>query len=82
MVIILEKLFVLQLELCDKDFRFRKIYQQLKVVDKVTEIKNVFPLERNFYKLIIDKSKIALRVSDETVTVGCFLQNQFFSPQI
>lgn len=79
MVVILEKLFVVQLQTCDKDFqnKFRKVYQQLKIVDEVSEIKDVFWVEKNLYKLRIDKSKIALRVSDDTVTIGCFLTNQF-----
>lgn len=50
MVIILEKLFVVQLQLCDNEFqnKFRKIYQQLKGVDRVTEIKNIIRLEKIF----------------------------------
>ncbi len=80
MVIILEKLFVFQLQICDNRFQnqFRKIYQQLKVVDQVTEIKNVHQIGKNLYRLEIEKSKIALRVSNDTVIIGCFLKNQFF----
>ena len=80
MVIVLEKLFVVHFQKCPDDFqaRFRKVYQQLKVVDKVTEIKGVFPVEKKLYKLVIDKSKIALRVDGDTVTIGCFLYNQFY----
>lgn len=32
----------------------------------------------NLYKVEIDKSKIALRISDNTVIIGCFLKNQFY----
>lgn len=80
MVIVLEKLFVVHFQICPVEFqaRFRKVYQQLKVVDKVTEIKGVFPVQKNLYKLVIDKSKIALRVQGDTVTIGCFLYNQFY----
>jgi hypothetical protein len=84
MVIILEKLFVVQLQMCDHNFQdqFRKFFQQLKVVDKVTEIKNVYQIGMNLYKVEIDKSKIALRISDNTVIIGCFLKNQFYVSDI
>ena len=80
MVIILEKLFIIQLQICDLEFQnnFRKVYQQLKVVDKVTEIKEVYPIGKNFYKLVIGKSKIALRIQGNKVIIGCFLHNQFY----
>ncbi len=80
MVILLERLFILQLQACPVEFQnqFRKAYQQLKVVDKVTEVKGVYKVDKNFYKLQIDKSKIALRVNDKTVTIGCFLFNQYY----
>ena len=50
MVIILEKLFILQLQICDLEFQnnFRKVYQQLKVVDKVTEIKEYIRSGKTF----------------------------------
>ena len=45
---------------------------------EVTEIKEVYPVEKKLYKLIIDTSKIALRINGDTVVIGCFLQNQFY----
>lgn len=80
MVIILEKLFIAQLQGCPLDFqkKFRKIYQQLKIVDKVTEVKNIFPVEKKFYKIIIDKSRIALKVENDVAIIGNFLYNQYY----
>lgn len=80
MVIVLEKLFVAQLYLCPADFqqKFRKVYQQLKVVDNPSEIKGITQIEKNLYKLIVDKNKIALRTDGDTVIIGCFLFNQFY----
>lgn len=80
MVIILEKLFVVQLQSCPLDFqnKFRKIYQQLKIVDEVTEVKNIYFIEKEFYKILIDKSRIALRVKNDVVIIGSFLYNQYY----
>ena len=81
MVIVLEKLFIAQFLQCPTGFqqKFRKVYQQLKVVDKPTEVKGIMRIEKKLYKLTIDKSRIALRVDGDTITVGCFLYNQFHS---
>lgn len=81
MVIILEKLFVMQLQSCPPDFqnKFRSIYQQLKVVDKVIDVKNIYPVEKKFYKIVIDKSRIALRVENDLVIIGSFLYNQYYN---
>jgi hypothetical protein len=80
MVVVLERLFIVDLHNCPADFqlKFRKVYQQLKVVDNPQEVKGVCKIERNFYTLIIDRSRIALRVSGATVTIGNFLFNQFY----
>ena len=77
MVIILEKLFIAQLQVCPLDFqkKFKKIYQQLNIVDKVTEVKNIYPVEKKFYKIIIDKSRIALKVENDVAIIGNFLYN-------
>ena len=82
MVIVLEKLFVMHLQACPLDFqqKFRKVYQQLKVVDKPTEIKGIMQVEKKLYKLVIDKSRIAIRVDGDKLIIGCFLYNQFYSP--
>jgi hypothetical protein len=81
MVIVLEKLFIVQFQRCPVGFQlqFRKAYQQLKVVDKPTEVKGVIHIEKKYYKLLIDKSKIALRMDGDTITIGSFLFNQFFN---
>lgn len=81
MVIVLEKLFIVQLQRCPVEFQlqFRKAYQQLKVVDKPTEVKGVIQIEKKYCKLVIDKSKIALRVDGDTITIGSFLFNQFYN---
>ena len=59
-VIILER-FIVQLEKCPIDFQeaFRKIYQQLKVVDHPKEIKAVYFHDKTYYK--IKKCKIINR---------------------
>ena len=61
MVIILENLFVVQLQIWYYQFQnqFRKFYQ----------------LGMHLYKVEIHKTKIALRISDNTVIIGCFLKN-------
>jgi len=58
MEIVLEDLFVEQFEKCPAQFqeKFRKVYQQLKAVDKPLEVKNIVASihTKNFYKLFID----------------------------
>ena len=80
MVILIEKLFIGELKKCPAGFQlaFRKAYQQLKAVDKPTEVKGVIQIEKKLYKLIIGKSRIALRVESSTLIIGCFLYNQFY----
>lgn len=80
MVVVLEKLFVAQFQQCPLDFqkKFRKVYQQLKIVDTVSDVKGITYVNKKFYKLIIDNSRIALRVEGDIVTVGLFLFNEFY----
>ncbi|MEP6749402.1 MAG: hypothetical protein ABJB86_16825 [Bacteroidota bacterium] len=58
MVVVLEKLFIAQLTRCPADFqlKFRKAYQQLKVVDTPLELKSVSQIEKKLFKLIVDKA--------------------------
>ncbi len=83
MVVKLEILFIEQLEKCSIEFQneFRKIYQQLKIVDKPLEVKGVYKnkLNKNNYKLFIDKSRISLNYEQDTLIFTCFYYNQFFS---
>jgi hypothetical protein len=83
MVVKLESLFIDQLEKCSIEFQkeFRKIYQQLKIVDKPTEVKGIYKnkLNKNNYKLFIDKSRISLNYEDDILIFACFYYNQFFS---
>jgi hypothetical protein len=83
MVVTLESLFIDQLEKCSIEFQkeFRKIYQQLKVVDKPLEVKGIYKnkLNKNNYKLYIDKSRISLNYENDILIFACFYYNQFFS---
>jgi len=82
MEIMIEELFVLQLQKCPSDFqqKFRKIYQRLKVVDKPTEVKGIVQttVNKNHYKLYIDESRIGLAVKGRKLYIVCFLHNQYF----
>ena len=82
MEIMIEELFVQQLQKCPPGFqqKFRKIYQQLKVVDKPTEVKEVVQVtaNKNRYKLYIDESRIGLAVKGRKLYIVCFLYNQYF----
>jgi hypothetical protein len=81
MVVIVEKTFLEQLNYCPLEFQkeFRKFYQQLKIVDKPFEIKGIIRdvNDKTFYKLIVDKSRIALKFDGKTLTITGFLFNQF-----
>ncbi len=83
MVVVLEQFFIEQLQICPLEFqqKFRKAYQQFKVVDKPEEVKGVVKIEKNLYKLVIEKSRIALRYDGARLTIGCFLYNQFYNPE-
>ena len=83
MVVVLEKLFIVQFQQCPLDFqkKFRKVYQQLKIVDSVNEVKGTTFVNKKFYKLIIDNSRIALKVEGEKITIGLFLFNEFHNPE-
>jgi hypothetical protein len=83
MEVIIKALFFEQFEKCPISFQnaFRKVYQQLKVVDDPLEIKNI---RRNYtnkrqMKLFIDKSRISLHVEKNKITVVGFFYNQYFS---
>jgi hypothetical protein len=82
MVVRLENFFIEQLEKCPIEFqlKFRKIYQQLKIVDKPLEVKGIFrnKLNKNNYKLIIDESRISLNYENDILTLVCFYFNQYF----
>ncbi len=81
MEIIIEDLFIEQLQKCPQPFqeKFRKAYQQLRVVDKPLEIKNIVAdtHTKNFYKLI-EESKIGLQIKGSKLHILCFLRNQCF----
>jgi mRNA-degrading endonuclease RelE of RelBE toxin-antitoxin system len=82
MVVIIEPLFMEQLQKCSANFQneFRKIYQQLKIVDYPTEIKGIKNVlgQKYFFKLHIDKSRIGLELENDTIIISCFLYNQYF----
>jgi hypothetical protein len=82
MVIEIEEHFVYQLQQCPVSFQqeFRIIHQQLKIVDKPTDIKNI-PANagnKSYYKLYIDKSSIVIMMKDVKLYILCFLYNQYF----
>lgn len=78
MEVIIKPLFFEQFEKCPISFQnaFRKVYQQLKVVDDPLEIKNIRTnyTNKKQLKLFIDKSRISLYVEKNKITVvGFFL---------
>ena len=83
MEIVFTKVFYSQLEKCPIEFltEFRKIYQQLKIVDSPLEIKGVTTVKGNskLFKLVIDKSRIGLEVEKSKLYISCFLFNQHFN---
>ena len=82
MEIILGELFKEQFKKCPVSFQleFRKAYQQLKIVDKPTEVKNVSEIKhkKNYYKLAIDKSRIGMAIKLRKLYITSFLFNQYF----
>lgn len=82
MIVIIEPLFITQLQKCTISFQneFRKIYQQLKIVDYPTEVKGIKSVtgQKYFFKLTIDKSRIGLELENDVKIVSCFLYNQYF----
>lgn len=81
MEIVVEDLFIDQLQKCPTSFqqKFRVTYQQLKIVDTPTEVKNIYSTSaKNYYKLYIEESKIGMKVKDSTLHILCFLYNQYF----
>lgn len=81
MAVVVERLFLKQLQICPKEFQlaFRAIYQQLKAVNNPVNVKGISFVSKQFYKLKIDKSRIALKVEGERITIGLFLFNQYYS---
>ena len=81
MVIVIEDFFINQLQKCPTSFqqKFRVTYQQLKIVDTPTEVKNVHStFAKSYFKLYIGESKIGMKVKDSTLHILCFLYNQYF----
>ena len=82
MVIELEKLFIEQLKKCPLSFQliFRKVYQQLKVVDDPIEVKGIMKnkTKQNDYKLFLGKSRIALKIENDILKFICFTYNEHF----
>ncbi len=82
MEIVIEELFKEQFKKCPVSFQiqFRNVYQQLKVVDKPVEVKNITLINhlKNYYKLNIDKSRIGMQIKYGKLHIACFLYNQYF----
>ena len=81
MEIVVEELFIQQFQKCPIEFqqKFRQVYQQLKIVDKPSAVKNIFASSTaNYYKLYIEQSRIGLLVKDNKLYILCFLYNQYF----
>ena len=81
MVIVIEDFFINQLQKCPTSFqqKFRVTYQQLKIVDTPTEVKNIHSTsDKNYYKLYIGESRVGMKVKDATLYILCFLYNQYF----
>lgn len=86
MEVSLSKYFLEQLDKCPIEFQkdFRKIYQQLKIVDSPIEIKAVekYLTNKNYFKLTIDKSKIIIKVNKNIAGIACFIYNQYFTKKL
>jgi mRNA-degrading endonuclease RelE of RelBE toxin-antitoxin system len=82
MEVIISKLFFEQLEKCPLEFQkdFRKIYQQLKIVDNPTEIKGIekYTSNKKYFKLTIQSSRISIKIDKGVLIIPCFLYNQYF----
>jgi len=82
MVIEIEEFFVFQLQKCPVAFqhKFKLIYQQLKIVDKPADVKNITAItgNKNYYKLYIEESRIGMMMKDGKLYILCFLYNQYF----
>jgi hypothetical protein len=82
MVVITEPLFIIQLLKCSVDFQneFRKVYQQLKIVDYPTEVKGIKNVlgQKAFFKLYLDRSRIGMELENDCLRIACFLYNQYF----
>ena len=81
MVIVIEDFFIDQLQKCPTSFqqKFRVTYQQLKIVETPTDVKNIHTTSaKNYYKLCIEESRIGMKVKDSTLHILCFLYNQYF----
>jgi len=82
MVIEFEQLFIDQLKKCPASFQlmFRKIYQQLKIIDEPTEVKGVTKnkAKQNEFKLFLGKSRIALKIENDILKFICFTYNEHF----
>ena len=85
MEVVISKLFFEQFEKCPPEFQkdFRKIYQQLKIVDSPTEIKAIqkYSSNKKYFKLTIQSSKISIKVDKGLLIIACFLYNQYFVKQ-
>jgi mRNA-degrading endonuclease RelE of RelBE toxin-antitoxin system len=81
MVVQLMPLFVDQLEKCPTKFKepFRKIYEQLKIVDHPLETKGIKTSSGNkqFFKIMVENSRIGLKYDNKKAVIICFLYNEF-----
>lgn len=83
MVIKLEPFFIEKLRECPFSFqnKFRKAYQQLKVVDQPKEVKGVASVAGNkkLFKLFVEKSRIGMEWDGKELKIICFIFNQHFN---
>ncbi|MBO9620988.1 MAG: hypothetical protein J7539_18365 [Niabella sp.] len=80
MEIEVKELFYDSFRFCPKAFQlaFRKIYQQLKVVDNPLEVKGIVFISKGYYKIHLWNSRIALHLQSEKIVIGQFLYNEFY----
>ena len=81
MEVVVEDFFYRQLAFCPAEFqeKFRKIYQQLKIVDDPLEIKAISQISKGFYKVTIQKSRISLKTTGHKAIIGLFLFNEYYT---
>ena len=81
MEIITNEFFLMQLQKCPVEFisQFGKIFLQLEIVDKPTDIKNIYTTgSKGFYKLKLQDARVGLFWDGKVLKIVCFLYNPFF----
>ena len=69
------------IKICPQEFinQFGKIFLQLEIVDKPTDVKNIYSTgSKGFYKLHLQGARVGLFWDGKILKIVCFLYNPFF----